>query len=75
MSQLTKVSTTGRIRLTLEINWPHTFGEKASAVDIYTTVARECQRSLEKALEDSKISYRIIGEIEPLMVILPVKKP
>ena len=68
------VSVTGKIRLTLEIDWPHTFGEKASGIDIYTTAARECGNILQRALTDGKVKYRIIGEIEPLMVILPVKK-
>lgn len=68
------VSTTGRIKLTLEVDWPHSFDQKATAVDIYTTVARECKNILEKALRDNKVSYRIIGDIEPLMVIHPVKK-
>lgn len=72
---MSKVSTTGKIRLTLEIDWPHSFDEKATAVDIYVTVARECENILRKALMEAEVSYRIVGPVEPLMVILPVKKP
>lgn len=68
------VSTSGRIRLTLEIDWPASYGEKATAADIYSTVARECETILRHALVEAKVSYRIIGTIEPIMVIYPVKK-
>lgn len=69
------VKVTGQIRLTLEIQWDASFGEKASAIDIYTTVARECQNKLENALKEGKVGYRIVGQVEPLMVIYPCKKP
>lgn len=69
------VSTSGQIRVTLEIDWPHTFGEGATASDIYKTVAKECQAALERALNEAKVRFRIIGEIEPIMVIYPVKRP
>lgn len=69
-----KVSVTGKIRVTLEIDWPHTFGEGAQAKDIYITAQKECRNILERALEDNKIRHRIIGDVETLMVILPVKK-
>lgn len=69
------VSTTGRIRLTIEIDWPHTFDGQAKAADIYQTVARECETIVRHAFDEAKVKYRIIGEIEPLMVILPVKRP
>ena len=70
-----KVSVTGRIQVTMEIDWPHSFGEKATAIDIYQTAARECEERLRRALMDGNVSFRIIGEVKPLMVILPVKKP
>ncbi len=70
-----KVSTSGRIRVTLEIDWPHTFGEKATAVDIYTSVARECENILRNALTDAKVRFRIIGDVEPIMVLHPVARP
>lgn len=69
------VSTTARIRVTLEVDWPHSFGGDATARDIYTTAARECRVLLESALQKSGISYRLMGEIEPLMVIRPARKP
>ena len=69
-----KISTTGRIRLTLEIDWPHSFGEGAIDRDIYQTVQRECLNILTQTLDKGEVRYRIIGEVEPLMVIYPVKK-
>lgn len=68
------VSASAQIRLTLEIQWNASFGEGATAKDIYTTAARECQRSLETALTNAKVGYRILGDIEPMMVIYPVKR-
>lgn len=69
-----KVFTTGRIRLTLEIEWPHYFGEKATAVDIYTTATKECTNILHSALRDAGVKYKVIDEVEPLMVITPARK-
>lgn len=69
------VSVTGRIQVTIEVDWPHSFGEKATAVDIHTTVARECENVMRNALNKADVSYRIIGTVKPLMVIFPVKKP
>lgn len=68
------VSTSGKINVTLEIDWPHTFGEKATAVDIYKTVAHECENILRDALDKAGVRFRVIGEIKPLMVIYPTKK-
>jgi hypothetical protein len=68
------VSTTGRIQVTLEIDWPHSFGENATAKDICTTVAKECRNALESSLIANKVSYRIIGEIKPIMVVYPTTK-
>lgn len=68
------VSTTAKIRLTLEIDWPHSFGEKATAQDIYTTAARECETIMRNALNNASVRFRVIGDIEPLMVIVPVKR-
>lgn len=68
------ISTTGRIKVTLEIDWPHSFGKSATAEDIYTTVARECTTLFRRALDEGKVKYRIVGDIEPVMVIHPVKK-
>lgn len=68
------VSTSGRIQVTLEIDWPYSFCEKATAVDIYTTVAKECENILRNALNEAKVKFRIVGEIQPIMVVHPVKK-
>ncbi|MBZ9706094.1 hypothetical protein LB543_05090 [Mesorhizobium sp. ESP7-2] len=69
-----KMTTTGRIKVTLEIDWPHSFDQKATAADIYTTVARECENLLRSALREADVGHRIIGPIEPLMVVYPCKK-
>lgn len=69
-----KVSTSGRIRLTIEIDWPNSFDEKATAIDINKTVTRECESLLRRALDNRGVQYRIIGEIEPIMVIYPTKR-
>jgi len=74
MTQQT-VSVTGKISVTLEVDWPHSFGANANAADIYTTAARECRQILEKALANANVRYRIIGEVSPSMIIVPVKKP
>lgn len=69
-----QLSTTGRIRLEIEIDWNHTFDENAKAADIYTTVAKECEATLRNALIASKVSFRIIGSVQPIMVVHPVSK-
>jgi hypothetical protein len=69
------VSVTGKISVTLEVEWPHSFNATAHASDIYTTAARECRQILETALRDAKVRYRIIGEVQPSMIIVPVNKP
>lgn len=70
-----KVSVTAKIQATLEITWNHSFGENAQAVDIYNTAARECKQGLTNALDKAGVRYKIIGDVEPMMVILPVSKP
>ncbi len=70
---MSKVSTTGRIRVTIEVDWPHSFDEGATAKDINSTVLRECTNILEQALREANVRFRIIGDIEPLMVIYPTK--
>lgn len=66
------VSCTAKIQVTLEISWPYSFGEKATAADIYSTSKRECINLLCESLSKNNVAYRIIGDVIPMMVVLPV---